>query len=105
MALDMQEIIREVLTNALQGGGQSSNGSSERSSSNGGLSGMKGLAAGAGAAALAPIALKNAGKLTKLLGVESLGDVVKSPGEALSGAASNVGERLTSGAKEKAKDA
>jgi uncharacterized membrane protein len=66
---------------------------------------MKGLAAGAGAAALAPIALKNAGKLARSLGVENLGDAVKSPGEALEGAKSNVGDRLTSSVKDKAKGA
>lgn len=117
MAPDMQGIFREVLTsalqsdglaNALQGvGGSSNGGASEKSGSNGGggLSGMKGLAAGAGAAALAPIAFKNAGKLARSLGVDNLGDAVKSPGEALEGAKSNVGDRLTSSVKDKAKGA
>lgn len=116
MAPDMQGIFREVLTsalrsdglaNALQGvGGSSDGGPSGKSGSNGGgLSGMKGLAAGAGAAALAPIALKNAGKLARSLGVDNLGDAVKSPGEALAGAKSSVGDRLTSSVKDKAKGA
>src|SRR5437588_901397 len=104
MALDMQDLVRELLTNALQGGGQSSNGPPESSGSNGKFSGVKGLAAGAGAAALAPIALKGAGKLARGLGVESLEDLVKSPGDALGGAASNLGDRATSNVKEKVKD-
>jgi uncharacterized membrane protein len=66
---------------------------------------MKGLAAGAGAAALAPVAIKGAGKLAKSLGVENLGDVVKSPGDALEGAKSSLGDRLTSSVKDKAKGA
>jgi uncharacterized membrane protein len=115
MAPDMQGIVREILTNALHseglanalqgGGGGSNSGARGKSGSNGagGLSGMKGLAAGAGAAALAPLALKNAGKLARSLGVENLGDVVKSPGEALEGAKSNLGDRLTSSVKDKAK--
>jgi uncharacterized membrane protein len=64
---------------------------------------MKGLAAGAGAAALAPLALKGAEKLARGLGVESLEDLVKSPGDALGGAASSLGDRATSSVKEKIK--
>src|SRR5947209_12222460 len=111
MAPEMQGIFREVLTSALQSdgladalqgiGGNSNGGNNGKSGSNGGggLSGMKGLAAGAGAAALAPIAFKNAGKLARSLGVDNFGDAVKSPGEALEGANSNIGHRLSSSAK------
>lgn len=116
MAPDMQAIFREALTsalqndglaNALRGVGGSSNGATQKSGSNGGggLSGLKGLAAGAGAAALAPIAWKNAGKLARSLGVDNLGDAIKSPGEALEGAKSSVGDRLASSVKDKAKGA
>jgi uncharacterized membrane protein len=66
---------------------------------------MKGLAAGAGAAAVAPLVFRNAGKLARSLGVDNLGDAVKSPGEALEGARSNIGDRLTSSVKDKAKGA
>jgi uncharacterized membrane protein len=66
---------------------------------------MKGLAAGAGAAALAPVALKSAGKLARGLGVDNLEDVAKSPGHVLEGAKSNLGDRLTSSVKDKAKGA
>ena len=111
----MQGILREVLSNAVQsggladalqgGGGGSDGGAKSGSNGGGGLSGIKGLAAGAGVAALAPIALKNAGKLARSLGVDNLGDAVKSPGEALEGAKSSVGDRLTSSVKDKAKGA
>jgi uncharacterized membrane protein len=106
MALDIQELLREVAANAIGGGGGGSNGGDDKSNgaAKGGLSGVKGVAAGAGAAALIPFALKNAGKLAKGLGVDGLENVVKSPGDALGGAASNVGERLMSNAKDKAKD-
>lgn len=107
MALDMQSLVREVVSNVLQGAspgaGEEKNASSK--GSGGGLSGMKGLAAGAGAAALAPLVMKGAGKLTEALGVDSLQDLVKSPGDALDGAVSNLGDRLTSTAKDKAKGA
>ena len=63
---------------------------------------LAGFALGAGAAAVAPLIARRA-----LSGValESLADVVKSPGAALGDAASNVGERLGSGAISKVKDA
>jgi uncharacterized membrane protein len=103
MAGNVQDLVREALISALQGGGGSSPNGDESGGSGGGLSGVKGLAAGAGAAALAPIALKGAGKLARGLGVESLEDLVKSPGDALSGAVSNLGDRATSSVKEKVK--
>ena len=58
----------------------------------------------AGAAALAPVAVKTAGELARGLGVESPEDLVKSPGEALGGATSKVGDRITSSVTDKATD-
>lgn len=110
MAPDVQGIFREVLK-GVQGGGGGANGASRGSGRNGasgdghGLSGMKGLAAGAGAAALAPVVLRNAGKLARNLGINGLGDVVTSPGEALADAKSNLGDHLTSSVKEHAGNA
>jgi uncharacterized membrane protein len=104
MAVDMQAIIREVLS-GLQSGNGSPDDAREKSSSNGGLSGIKGLAAGAGAAALAPVALRTAGKLASRLGVDNLDDVVKSPSDALGGAKSKLGDRVASGAQDLAKGA
>jgi hypothetical protein len=60
---------------------------------------MKGIAAGAGAAALAPVVFKGATKLAKGLGPD-----IKSPGEALGGATSKLGERVTSSVNDKIKD-
>jgi uncharacterized membrane protein len=57
---------------------------------------MKGLALGAGAAALAPIALKNLGNIGNIaqrLGIDGLEDV-NSPGEAVGKLASNAGSGL-----------
>jgi uncharacterized membrane protein len=99
MAGNVQDLVREALISALQGGGSSQDGN-KSSRSNGGLSGMKGIAAGAGAAALAPVALKGVGRLARGLGIEGLEDAVKSPGEALGGAASSLGDRLTSSVKD-----
>ena len=101
MALDMQGILREDLS-GLQGGNENSSDASEKIGSDGGLSGIKGLAAGAGAAARAPGAVETAGKLACGQGVDSLQDVVKSPGEALRGALSKLGDRVTPSAKDKA---
>jgi uncharacterized membrane protein len=101
----MRNLVREVLSNALQGMTPDSLNGNSGGKSNGGHTGMKGLAAGAGAAALAPLAVKNAGKLARALGVDSLEDIVKSPGEALEGAKSNLGERLSSNVKDQAKGA
>ncbi len=96
MELDVQDVIR-----AVAGAVQGSAGSSSRvrdavKSDGGGLSGMKGLAAGAGAAALAPIAIKGAAKLAKGLGPESLGDAVKSPTHAIGAVTSDLGDRVSS---------
>ena len=101
MAGNVQDLVREAIINALQGSDGSSQDASASSRSNGGLSGVKGIAAGAGAAALAPVAVKGVGRLAKGLGIDGLQDAVKSPGEALEGATSNLGDRLTSGVKDK----
>ena len=95
-ALDMQGIVREV-PSGLQGGNGHSSGASEESGSDGGLFGIKGPAVGAGAAAIAPVAVQS-GKLACGLGVDSLQDLVKSPGEAPGGATSKLGDRVTSSA-------
>jgi uncharacterized membrane protein len=62
-----------------------------RTTSGGPLSGAKGVAAGAGAVALAPLALKGISKLVKLPGLGDLEDVVKQPGRAVKGATSKFG--------------
>src|SRR3954468_4569671 len=105
MAIDFEELAKNVLSSALQGGNGSSNPISNNGSSDGGLKGIKGLAVGAGAAALAPAALKGARKLASGLGVDGLGEIVKSPGEAGSNGTSKLGDRDTSTGKDKAQEA
>lgn len=73
-----------------------------RSPGLGGPARMAGFAIGAGAAAAAPLIARRA---VGGLGIESIADVVKSPTAAIGDAASNVGERLGSGAIGKVKDA
>jgi uncharacterized membrane protein len=65
---------------------------------------MKGIAAGAGAAALAPLAIKGLGNAAKSLGVDQVSDVAKSPGKALKGVTSNLGDSVGSGIGDKVTD-
>jgi uncharacterized membrane protein len=83
MARDVQDTLRDVLR-AVEHAGSSSNG---RGRSSNGLSGVKGIAAGAGAAALVPLAVKGAGRLAK----GGLGDIVHAPQHALHDATSKLG--------------
>jgi len=99
MELDVQDVIRTV-SDAVQG----SAGRKAVKSNGRGLSGMKGVVAGAGAAALAPIAIKGAAKLAKGLMPDGLGDAVKAPGRALGGVTSDLGERMSSSVTGKIKE-
>ncbi|MBV9941222.1 MAG: SRPBCC family protein [Solirubrobacterales bacterium] len=104
MDLDVQDVIRTA-AGAVQASGTGASRVRDAVKSNGrGLSGMKGVAAGAGAAALAPIAIKGAAKLVKGLGPDGLLDAVKSPGHALGGLTSDLGDRVSSSVNEKIKD-
>ena len=63
------------------------------------LSGAKGVAAGAGLAALAPLATKGAGRLLKRrLAASGAEKVAKKPAEAVTGATSKIGETVGQGA-------
>jgi uncharacterized membrane protein len=84
MAKDVQDTVRDVLR-AIEGAGSNGRGKS----SGGGLSGMKGIAAGAGAAALVPLAVQGAGRLAR----GGLGDIAHAPQNLLHDATS----KLTSG--------
>ncbi|MGH2913748.1 MAG: SRPBCC family protein [Solirubrobacteraceae bacterium] len=57
------------------------------------MSSAKGLALGAGLAALAPLAVKGAGKLANAAGVDGLGDLPDSPKDAVEAFASGLGDR------------
>src|SRR4051794_34255841 len=100
MAKDTQDTVREVLTKVVQDTGK--NLSDHNPARSGGpLSGMRGIAAGAGAAALAPVAIKGIGKLVKSAGGDGLGEMASSPGKAVSGLTSKVGEKISSGVGDK----
>jgi uncharacterized membrane protein len=74
-----------------------------RGGSNGALSGAKGVAAGVGMAALAPMAAKGAGKLVKGLSSNGANPISKAGdklGGGVGGVKDAVGEKLTSGAKD-----
>jgi uncharacterized membrane protein len=100
MARDVQEKLRDALQNVIESAGRNSNGISGRGSG-GPLSGTRGLAVGAGAAALAPLAIKNIGKLVKAAGVDGVEGIVKAPGKALQDMTSGVGDRVGAGIGEK----
>jgi uncharacterized membrane protein len=89
MARDVQDTLRDVLR-AVENAGSSGNGRGR--SGNGPLSGVKGVAAGAGAAALVPLAVKGAGRLAK----GGLGDIVHAPQHALHDATSKLGSNAAS---------
>ncbi|HLY49970.1 MAG TPA: SRPBCC family protein [Solirubrobacteraceae bacterium] len=118
MANDIQDRIGQIfgsdsaralagtaVTEALKalGGQRSSNGSEDQGSrSGGGLKGMRGLAAGAGAAAVAPMAAKGIGKLIKGNGAGALTDGPKKLAEQ---ATSKLGDTVEGKLKEKVEDA
>ncbi len=100
MAKDIQETIRDILSEAV--GDATKAVTPSRDGKKGGpLSGMKGIAAGAGAVALAPLAAKGVGKLAKTFVSDGLNGVVKAPGEALGGATSKLGSTVGSGIGDK----
>src|SRR5947209_391746 len=61
------------------------------------LGGVRGVVAGAGVAALVPLAVKGLPKLGKAISADGLGGVLKAPGEALQDATSGLGERMSAG--------
>jgi uncharacterized membrane protein len=67
-----------------------------------GLSGVRGIAAGAGAAALAPVAAKGIGKL---ISGDGVGSIAEAPKNLAEGAASKLGDTVTGKVKEKVDDA
>ena len=100
-----RELIGSAVSELLKGVGKNDSGPM---SGNGSikapraLSGVRGVAAGAGAAALAPLAAKGVGKLIKGGAPESLAGGPKKLAE---GAASKLGDTITDKAKEKVEDA
>jgi uncharacterized membrane protein len=100
MAKDMQDTVREVLSRVVQDTGK--NFADHNPTRSGGpLSGMRGVAAGAGAAALAPVAVKGISKLVGSVSADGLGDVASAPGRAVSGLTSKVGDTISSSVGDK----
>ena len=102
MANDIQDTVRQLLMNAIESAGKDTKASTP--SKSGGGSGVKGLAAGLGAAALAPVAVKSLGKMARNMGIDSLEDIVKSPGQAVQGLTSDLGSQVGSGIGDKIGD-
>jgi uncharacterized membrane protein len=100
MAKDMQDTVKEVLSRVVQDTGK--NLSDHNPARSGGpLSGTRGVVAGAGAAALAPVAIKGISKLVKSVSEDGLGDVAGAPGRAVSGLTSKVGDTISGGVGDK----
>ncbi len=82
MANDFQDTIQELVNRAAKEG---SKGLREAKRPGGALSGVRGVAAGAGVAALAPLAAKGIGKAIKSAGSDGLENLVGGLGDKLGG--------------------
>jgi uncharacterized membrane protein len=97
MAKDLQESLAAVLGTVVEEASKnlissSRSGRSRGANGVGSLSGAKGVIAGAGAAAAAPVAIKGARKLMN--GLNGVGNVVEAPGKLASKLASGVGSGI-----------
>jgi uncharacterized membrane protein len=95
MAGDLQESIQEIVNRVAQEGSKSLRNAKD---SGGSLSGVRGLAAGAGVAALAPLAAKGIGKAVKSVGSDGLDNFVEGLGDKLGGG-SGAGGAITDALK------
>jgi uncharacterized membrane protein len=101
MANALQDNLRVVLSRAVEEAARSASNtgravtSGKFGQSDGLLSGMRGLAVGAGAVALAPVAVKGAGKLAKRAALNGLSDVATKPAKGLSDLASKPAKGLS----------
>ncbi len=91
MAGDLQQVLAELIQQKL---GQGNDGGEDKPSRRP-LSGLKGVAAGAGVAAAAPLALKSLPKLLGKLGVD-VEELISDPARGLGGLASNLGQGVGS---------
>jgi uncharacterized membrane protein len=93
----LRDTVNQVVRDATQGGG--------RRGKSGPLSGGRGVAAGAGLAAVAPLAAKGAVKLAKGRLVKGAAkNVAKKPGSAVSDATSKLGDSIGKGVGDKVKE-
>jgi uncharacterized membrane protein len=99
MANDLGDAIGTALGRAARDAAQTVAANARKSRKNGGLSGAKGLAAGAGLVALAPLAAKGAGKLADSVGKGVKAGVEKTAGRAggAGGIAKQAGKRMLPG--------
>ena len=115
MAKDVSDVVRDTVTKVVKDATDnlsdsfSSNG---KRGSNGPLSGVKGVAVGAGLAALAPLAAKGAGKAVRRRVVggaakniaKKPANLAKKPADAVSGLTSKLGDSVGKGVGEKVKE-
>ncbi len=103
MANSVQDTLRELAISAIEGAGKNFNGGDQQSvptpQKNG--FGGKGLAAGVGMAALAPVAVKGLNRLAREAGMDSVQELVSSPGRAVQGLGSAVGGQVGSNLSDK----
>jgi uncharacterized membrane protein len=105
MAKDLGEVVRDAVGQVAREAAQSiGDGGRSKDASGGRLSGMKGVAAGAGLAALAPLAAKGAKPVGRLLS-NGLGGVKDAAGSAGSKAGEGVGGKLKETVSEKVDEA
>jgi uncharacterized membrane protein len=93
MAKSVQDRVWKAVSDAVGDASKSLDGA-RHIKSNGGLSGAKGVAAGAGAVALAPLAVKGISKLVNVPGTDAAREVASKPGKAVKGATSKVGDSI-----------
>jgi uncharacterized membrane protein len=96
---DVQDAIREILVNAIENAGKTTNNASEAVSGESNP-GPKALAAAFVVAAIAPSAWKGVGKLAQELGMDTL-DVIKSPEQALARLTASLGAHVGAGIGDK----
>jgi len=99
MAKDLGDVVGTALGKVAREAVESVSANA-RGRSNGSFSGAKGLAAGVGVAALAPMAAKGAGKLVKGLGSNGAGALGKAGDKVGGGLKDAVGDKLAGGAKD-----
>lgn len=102
MAKDVSDIVRDTLNQVVREATQTIGNNSKGKSLNGPLSGMRGIAAGAGLAALAPVAAKGAGRMAKRrLAGSGAESAVKKPAKGLKDATAKLGDSVGKGVGEK----
>lgn len=112
MAKDITDVMRDTLNQLVRDATKNIGVNGKGRSSGGPLSGVGGMAAGAGLAALAPVAAKAAGQAAKrrlvtggAKGAAGAGKgAVKKPGGAVAGATSKLGDAVGKGVGEKVKE-